>query len=564
MKKLLTKENLEKIKVIAIYGDIGTGKCLGKGTEIIMYDGSLKKVEDIKTGDKLMGIDNKPRKITSICKGKEQMYLIKQNKGIDYRVNESHILSLKPTNSTKDRWKKKFGEFVNISIYDFLKLSKTTKNILKGYKTSIDFKDKKVNINPYYLGLWLGDGSSSKPQIYNKDKEIINFIKRYGRKIGLTITIENGKCKGYSLVNKRGSRFNMKKLLRSYNLINNKHIPKDYLYNSKKKRLELLAGILDSDGYYDFKHNGFEIVQKNKKLAEEIVYLSRSLGFYTSIREKIAKLKTKKGIYSCKVYKININGFLNKIPTKVERKKAKNSTRKVNPLLTGIKVIKDKIDWYYGFTLDKDGLFLLKDFTITHNTALAYLIINILKKPIYFLKHPRPEIIEKLGYTNLASLEEIERLQDCVIFWDEPQLTTPIYDKKANRIIANVCSLARQLNITLIIASSDTRVFTKHNEAYFDLWLCKDVDYEMVKQGSKIKKAIRNNSKFEPSGFRLEINEFITESRKLREFNGKHTFDLPKKWSEEYSKPYRNDERNSEKVGDNVSEKEKVKKVRKK
>jgi len=127
----------------------------------------------------------------------------------------------------------------------------------------------------------------------------------------------------------------------------------------------------------------------------------------------------------------------------------------------------------------------------TGKTALAYLIINLLKKPVYFLKHPKPEIIEKLGYTNLASLEEIERLQDCVIFWDEPQLTSPIYDKKANRIVANVCSLARQLNITLVIASSDTRVFTKHNEAYFDLWCVKDVDFEMVKQGSKIKKAIR-------------------------------------------------------------------------
>ena len=199
----------------------------------------------------------------------------------------------------------------------------------------------------------------------------------------------------------------------------------------------------------------------------------------------------------------------------------------------------------------------------TGKTALAYLMVKLFKKPIYFLKHPRPEIIEKLGYANLASLEEIERLQDCVIYWDEPQLSTTIYDKKANKIIANVCSLARQLNITLIISSSDTRVFTRHNEAYFDLWLIKDVDYEMVKQGSKIKKAIKNNSKFEPSGFRLEINEFIAESRKLREFNGKHIFELPKKWSEEFSKPYRNTERNSEKGDDDVSEKENDKKVRK-
>lgn len=198
--------------------------------------------------------------------------------------------------------------------------------------------------------------------------------------------------------------------------------------------------------------------------------------------------------------------------------------------------------------------------TGTGKTALAYKIIGQFNKKVYFLKHPRPEIIEKFGYINLTSLEEVERLHDCVIFWDEPQLTTAIYDKKSNRIIANVCSLARQLNITLIIASSDTRVFTKYNEAYFDLWLIKDVDYEMVKQGSKIKKAIKNNSKFEPSGFRLEDNEFVAESRKLREFNRKHTFTLPKIWTEEHSMPYRDSERNSERGG----EKKKVKKVRKK
>ena len=139
-------------------------------------------------------------------------------------------------------------------------------------------------------------------------------------------------------------------------------------------------------------------------------------------------------------------------------------------------------------------------------------------------------------------MEELERLQDCIIFWDEPQLSTAIYDRKANRIIANVCSLARQLNIKIIIASSDTRVFTKHNEAYFDLWLIKDVDYSMVKNGSKIKKAIKDNSRFEPEGFRLEVDEYIAESRKLMDFNGKYVFELPKKWNEELSKPYRNSE----------------------
>src|SRR5690606_21713482 len=73
----------------------GMGKCLGKGTKVVMYNGQLKKVEDVIAGDLLMGDDSTPRKVLSICRGREQMYWVHQNKGISYRVNESHILSLK-------------------------------------------------------------------------------------------------------------------------------------------------------------------------------------------------------------------------------------------------------------------------------------------------------------------------------------------------------------------------------------------------------------------------------------------------------------------------------------
>ena len=181
-------------------------------------------------------------------------------------------------------------------------------------------------------------------------------------------------------------------------------------------------------------------------------------------------------------------------------------------------------------------------------TALVYKILKEFKdKPIYFIKHPKPELIEKLGYKNIRSIENLEKLQDCVVYYDEPQLTTNIYDNKTNSIIAKVCSLARQRNITLIISSSDTRVFTKHNESYFDLWLIKDVDYSMVKNGSKIRKAIKDNSILDPDGFSLEQNEFISESRKLSELNGKHAFELIKEWNDELSKPYYKTAKNSPK-----------------
>lgn len=176
----------------------------------------------------------------------------------------------------------------------------------------------------------------------------------------------------------------------------------------------------------------------------------------------------------------------------------------------------------------------------TGKTALAYSLLNVLKpfKEVYFLKHPNPQILKEMGFKQLISLEEMERMRNIVLYIDEPQIHIPIYDRKSNAVIAKICSLARQLDITLIISSSDTRVFTKHNESYFDLWLIKDLDFTMVKNGSKIKKAVKNHSIFDPEGFRLEVDEFLSESRKLIYLNGKHTFNLPSGFDERHSKPY--------------------------
>ncbi|MEJ7664046.1 MAG: Hint domain-containing homing endonuclease [Hymenobacter sp.] len=60
-----------------------------------MFDGTLRRVEDVRAGDLLMGDDSTPRRVLSLARGRENMYWVRQNKGDDYRVNESHILSLK-------------------------------------------------------------------------------------------------------------------------------------------------------------------------------------------------------------------------------------------------------------------------------------------------------------------------------------------------------------------------------------------------------------------------------------------------------------------------------------
>jgi len=113
----------------------GGGKCLGKDTSILMYDGTIKMVQDIVVGDSLMGDDSTSRNVLSICRGKEKMYKVIQSKGDDYRVNESHILSL---------INKETGQIEDISVTDYL-ANKEKHKILNGYKVNIDFEGLKKN-----------------------------------------------------------------------------------------------------------------------------------------------------------------------------------------------------------------------------------------------------------------------------------------------------------------------------------------------------------------------------------------------------------------------------------
>jgi hypothetical protein len=347
------------------------GKCHAKGTKILMYNGSLKNVEDILPKDKVMGIDSKSREVIDICTGREQMYEIISNKNDKFVVNGNHILSLKNPFTEK---------IVNISVKDFLSCNNTFRKIHKLYRVPIEFPEKYIPVDPYFLGLWLGDGDSRGVRITNKDKEIINYLLKYAKicKQDLVEYKYVNRCPSYAIVCKNHKNFIPDSLhirMKNLNLFKNKHIPFIYKTNSRRHRLELLAGLIDSDGTCNHKKTGYDLVTKSKQLKDDIVYLCRSLGFLVYVKEKIAKLKSRN--YKCKVYRISIMGKCHEIPVKVKRKKAIKRKRWTNHLLTPFKIKKTKIDNYYGFTLNGDQLYMLDNFIVNHNTHLG---MNIIKR----------------------------------------------------------------------------------------------------------------------------------------------------------------------------------------
>jgi replicative DNA helicase len=389
------------------------GKCLGKGTKVLMFDGSLRKVEDVQEGDLLMGDDSTPRRVMSIARGREQMYWIRQNKGIDYRVNESHILSLKRSRNEGGYTK---GEVLNISVRDYLTKSDKFKTNYKGYKVAVEFPEQAVSLDPYFVGLWLGDrdagpGHSYSSRITNIDSEVVEYMQSYADSLNLSfVTYQQvGKAPNHAITSgQRGgtqsgvhaTAFSIQGELRKLTVIENKHIPRTYLINTTENRLKLLAGLIDSDGHYQREFNCYEITQKNKELAEQLKFLCDSLGFRCSLKAKQAVI-TSRG-YTSTVYRLRLFGNLDCIPVRIERKKARPLQARADWRVTGISVEKDIVDDYYGFTIDGNHLFLMEDMTVTHNTAF---VVSALRNAA--VDHGKPVAIFSL---EMSSVQLVNRL----------------------------------------------------------------------------------------------------------------------------------------------------------
>lgn len=366
----------------------GGGKCFQIGTPILMFNGTIKNVENVVVGDVLMGPDSNPRNVLSLGRGQEMMYKVTPKKGDSYTVNESHILALQITGMRK-REKTydtngngyKAGDLVNITVKDYLKSIPTFKHCAKGYRTGVYWQnEKKLLLDPYILGLWLGDGHSRMPAITSVDDKIINTWCYYGEAIygcRIRIGISENRTTSYFIVGDEYGINPMLNILRELNVCKNKHIPLDYLTSSPENRLQLLAGLIDTDG--SLSKSGFDYITKLPRLADNIAFLCRSLGLSAYIKPCIKKCQNFNGRT---YYRISISGDCDRIPTKLIRKQAPARKINKNNLVHGIKVEPVGYGDYYGFTIDRDGLFMLGDFTVVHNTITSCSIIqDSLDKP---------------------------------------------------------------------------------------------------------------------------------------------------------------------------------------
>lgn len=366
----------KKTIVVNLFGAPGSGKCFAKGTKVLMWNGKIKNIEEVMIGDLIMGDDSTPREVLELHRGRAPMYLIKRSFSQDIVVSANHILSLMCYHKNK-KW-----SYEDISIEDYLNKSAQYKHYARFYKVGIKFSSQSerqsLKIDPYYLGYWLGDGlSESINRFCTADKEVVEYCKEYAEKIKLKLkqhSYKEGKCQTYSLTNGNIGGAHHQLSGNIYNLIKNKHIPREYKTATLENRLALIAGLIDSDG--SLNKTSYDWINKNKTLAYDFYCLVNSCGLRATIKECQKKCEDFTGVY----YRVNITGDLNIIPVKIPRKICKQTIQDTTKVLReGFEIIPLGEDEFYGFTTNGNHRFVLDDCTVVHNSTSAAFIFSQLK-----------------------------------------------------------------------------------------------------------------------------------------------------------------------------------------
>lgn len=367
------------------------GKALALNTRVPTPTGD-KTIGEITAGDFVYNELGQPTKVlaTSEIFKNHTCYEIEFEDGEKIIADEGHKWTVQTKSCRKIKKYIPKSERVRTNKVDeFGCLTLTTADLLGDYKRkrkdgkgteykyrvpipkAIYHEEVDLPLNPYILGLWLGDGdkNDNRISVAKSDLEQLNKIldelncehsyKQYDGKYEVRL--------GTKFYHGNTVRDALKKL----NVYKNKHIPEVYFNASIEQRMELLRGLIDTDGTCT-KSGECEFVQKNKTVAEGISRLLTSLGIKHSIKEKTAFCNGKNcGIVYSVIFYTDKNNSCFKFERKHIRLKDKLADRMNMKSIVSIKQV-ESVPTKCLCVDNPRGLFLCGEKnTVTHNSELC-------------------------------------------------------------------------------------------------------------------------------------------------------------------------------------------------
>lgn len=415
-------------KIVFINGPAGSSKAQPLDSDILTPSGWVK-MKDLKIGHQVFSVDGNPTTVLGVFpQGKKEIFKITFSDGTSTECSGDHLwvtqtneeryarerVSGKRAEGERRKCHKEGSVKTTLEILEtlFVKNTKRPNHYIPITKP-INFIEKPVELHPYVLGALLGDGgfSSNRISFTSADQEIIDKIKNLlPENINLNKTpsskydycVTDSQCSW-----KKENR--IKKILKENGLMfkksKEKFIPDSYKFNSVKNRLELLKGLMDTDGTTSEFYSSFTTV--SEQLAKDIIFIVQSLGGTASFcKFPTYYIKNDEKIKCSDAYRISVKLPPEFNPFHLSRKADKlKISEKYFPRrsICNIEKIEEK-DCQCIYVEDESHTYLTNDCIVTHNTFLSvYCALHMLNmNSKYEIKYIRT-IVES-GERGLGSL----------------------------------------------------------------------------------------------------------------------------------------------------------------
>lgn len=374
-----TLSGFQQSDLIILAGRPSMGKAQPLDAKVLTIDG-WKKMGDLVIGDKLASLDGKPSKVEGIFpQGKKQIYRITFSDGRSTQCCAQHLWQIDCRHFDKAK------VLSTTQIMEML-TKKRYQNRLWIDRFCGEFgSNKKLTLEPWLLGALLGDGTlggssvrfstASDEMLKTLTKKIgkdfkVNHVQNYDYRI---VQKDGANKKGVSGVTPNKIKESLKKLGLWDVYSDDKFIPADYLNANRKARLELLQGLIDTDGWVE-KTGSLRFSSASKRLAEDVVDLARSLGAYASVRQKQTSYTYKGQKKAGKLsYVVNItNSDQSDYCTILSKKERMQESRQRSKRLNIVKIEAVAKEQAQCIAVShKSHLYITDDYVVTHNTALA-------------------------------------------------------------------------------------------------------------------------------------------------------------------------------------------------
>lgn len=396
--KQLIKLGLDKdTKVIFISGPAGTSKAQPLSSKILSKDGWIK-MGDVKPGTLVFGEDGKTHSVLSVHpQGIKDVYKVSFSDGTSTECTLDHLWL---TQTSQDRNHRTKVKGIRYKSTERRGTVKTTKQILEtlieGRKTKqtwnhsipisqpVEFSEKTHFISPYLMGVLLGDGCFRNKTVYLSCAEE-EILKRVAQELPEGMELHFVSRYDYTLKHKTqklaqgGNKIKneLKRLGVDNHLSYEKFVPDEYLFDSIKNRIDILRGLLDTDGHVQTQTGSSYFSTTSEKLMESVRFLVESLGgvckvnirqnWFTYLDEK----KQGRDSYSmC----ICLPPYINPFHLSRKYNLVKPKTR-YQPIRYIVNVELVKQEECQCILIDSPShLYLTNNFIVTHNTLLAVYI----------------------------------------------------------------------------------------------------------------------------------------------------------------------------------------------